>query len=81
LVPDKLHTGAPVLSAAPISPEQRCWTNDERMEQHADLARLFGGAALPLALLAERAGTTTANAGSIHHPQTPIGFSALLMRD
>lgn len=48
-------------SAAPILPEQ-CRTNDERMEQHTDLAWLFGGIALPLALLTERAGTTTVNA-------------------
>lgn len=81
LVLHELHTGASVFSSAPISPEQRGRTNLERMQQHADLAWLFGGAALPLALLAERAGTTTANAGSIHHTQACIGFSTLLMRD
>jgi len=51
------------------------------MQQHADLARLCCGVAIPLALLAQRTGTTTANAGSIHHAQAPIGFSALFMRD
>ena len=42
-----------MLSAAPISPEERCRTNSERMQQHADLARLFGRAAIPLTLLAQ----------------------------
>ena len=31
LVSHELHTGAPVRSPAPISPEQRCGTNPERM--------------------------------------------------
>ena len=52
LVSHELDTGTPVLSAAPISPEQRCGTHPERMQQHADLARLRGRAALPLALFA-----------------------------
>jgi hypothetical protein len=51
------------------------------MQQHADLARLCGGAALPLALLAQRTGTATADAGPIHDAQASIGFSALLMRE
>jgi|SRR5712692_5359429 len=33
LVSHELHTGAPVLSAAPIPPEQRRGTNPERMQQ------------------------------------------------
>lgn len=67
LVSHELQTGAPVFSPAPIPPEQRGRTNLERMQQHADLARLCSGVAIPLALLAQRTGTTTANAGSIHH--------------
>ncbi len=79
LVSHKLHTGAPVFSATPVSPEQRRRTNLERMEQHADLTRLFGGAALPLALFAQGTRTTTADAGCIHHAQTAIDFSTLLL--
>ncbi len=73
LVPDKLHTGATVLSAAPIPPQHRCGTDDERMQEHADLARFLRGTTLPLALLAERTGTATADAGSVHHTQASIG--------
>jgi hypothetical protein len=50
------------------------------MEQPAFLAWLRGCAALPLALLPKRTGTTTANAGSIHDAQAPVSFSALLVR-
>ncbi|MGH9830386.1 MAG: hypothetical protein ACREDR_44840, partial [Blastocatellia bacterium] len=81
LVSHELHTGASVRSPAPISPEERGRTNLERMQQHADLARLCGGVAVPLTLFAERTGTTTANTGSIHDTQASIGFSALFMRD
>ena len=58
LVSHELHTGAPVCSPAPIAPEQRGGTNPERMQQHADLARLCGRAAIPLTLLAQRTGAT-----------------------
>ena len=51
LVSHELDTGAPVLPPAPIAPEHRCGTHPERMEQHTHLARLRGGAAVPLALL------------------------------
>ncbi len=79
LVSHELLTGTSVLSAAPIPPEKRRKTNRERMQQHADLARLCGSVAIPLALLAQRTGTATADAGSIHHAQASIGLSALLM--
>ena len=49
------------------------------VEQQAHLTWLFGGAALPLTLLPQRAGAATADAGCIHHAQAPIGFSALLV--
>lgn len=49
------------------------------MQQDAHLAGLRGCAALPLALFAQWAGTTTADTGSIHDAQASIGFSALFM--
>ncbi len=49
------------------------------MEQQADLTWLRSRAALPLTLLPQWAGAAAANAGCIHHAQTPIGFSALLV--
>jgi len=49
------------------------------MQQHAHLARLGGGAALPLTLFALWTGAATADAGSIHDAQASISFSALLM--
>jgi hypothetical protein len=81
LMAQKLDAGPAMLSAAPIPPEERRGTNGQRMEEHADLARLLCGMSLPLTLLAQRTGPTPADAGSIHHAQAAIGFSALLMRD
>ena len=80
LTAQQLDAGASMLSATPIEPEERSRTDDERVEQHTHLARLFGGAALPLTLLAQRTGTATADAGCIHQAQTPIGFWASLVR-
>jgi hypothetical protein len=80
LISHKLPTGSSVFSPTPVSPEQWCGTNDERMEQHTHLARLFGRSALPLTLLTERTGAATVNTGSIHNTQASVGFSALLMR-
>src|SRR2546421_8526213 len=51
------------------------------MQQHAHLARLCSGVALPLTLVAQGTRTTTAKAGSIPHAQAPIGFSAVFMRE
>jgi hypothetical protein len=51
------------------------------MQEQTDLAWLRGFAALPLALLAQRTGTTTADAGPIHHAQASISFSSLFMRE
>jgi hypothetical protein len=53
--------------------------NDQWMQQHTSLARLLGGAALPLTLLAQGRGTATTNTGRRDDAQAPIGFSALLM--
>ncbi|GHO80468.1 hypothetical protein KSD_82390 [Ktedonobacter sp. SOSP1-85] len=80
MVLHELLTSAPMLSAVPISPEQRRRTHPKWMQKYTYLARLRSSAAIPLTLLAQRAGTTTANAGSIHHTQASIGFSTLLMR-
>ena len=79
LVSHEFQTSAPVLSAAPIAPEQRGRTNLERMQQHTDLARFGRRRAIPLTLLAQRTGTTTADAGRIDHAQTAIGFLTPLL--
>lgn len=81
LVSHKLDTGTSVLSAAPISPEQGSRTDRERMQHYTDLTWLRGRAAVPLTLLAQRTRATTVNAGSIHHTQASISFSALFMCD
>jgi len=79
LVSHELHTGAPVRSAAPISTEQRCRTQPERMQKYTHLARLRGSAAIPLTLLAQRTRAAMANAGRKHHAQTSIGLSTPLL--
>jgi hypothetical protein len=66
LIMQKPHAGSPMLSPAPILPEERRTSDGEEMEEDTDLARLCGGVTIPLALLAQRTGTTTADAGSIH---------------
>ena len=77
----KLDAGPAMLPPTPVPPEKRRFPDHKGMQKHTDLAWLCCGSAIPLALLAERTGTTTANAGSIHHAQAPVGFSALLMRE
>jgi hypothetical protein len=74
-----MDAGTPMNPPTPVFPEDGLSTDHERMQQHTDLARLLGGAALPLALLAQRARTTTADAGRIHHAQAAIDFSTLLL--
>ena len=81
LFAQELDTGASVDSTTPVLPEERRIPNDKRMEQDAHLARLARFAPLPLALLAQRAGAATANAGSIHHAQASISFSAVFVRN
>jgi hypothetical protein len=46
-------------SPTPITPEERGRTDDEGMQQNAHLARLGGGAAIPLTPVTQGAGTTT----------------------
>jgi len=75
------QTSVPLVPSAPVSPEQRSRSHCQGMEQHAHLARFGRGAPAPLALLAQRTRTATANARPIDHAQASITFSTLLMRD
>ena len=75
----ELDAGTSISPAAPIVPQERGQADHERVEQHTHLTRLFGSTTLPLALLAQRAGATTADTSSIHHPQASIGFWASLV--
>src|SRR5579875_140613 len=82
LVTQQLHARTPIGSPTPVTPENRRIPDSQWMQQHAHLAWLLGGAALPLALLTQFTGTTTANAGSIHQPQASISLlSPLLERE
>jgi len=67
LMAQQLDARASVVPTNPVTPKDGLWTNDQWMQQHAHLARFRGGAAIPLTLLAKRTGTTTADAGRIHH--------------
>jgi hypothetical protein len=53
--------------STPVMPEKRLTPDDEGMQEPTSLARLCRRTPIPLALLAQRTGTATANAGSIHH--------------
>jgi len=74
LMVQQIHAGSSMVPSAPILPKNGLWSNHERMQEYAYLARLRGGAAIPLALLTQRTGTTVANAGCIHQPQAPISL-------
>src|SRR5260370_7426901 len=75
----ELHASSPMKSPTPVTPEERSRSHSERMEQQAYLTRLGSGAALPLTLVAQRAGAATAAACSIPHPQPSIRFTPLSM--
>jgi hypothetical protein len=75
----QLDAGSSVEPTAPVTPEQRSRSDDERMQEHTHLARFGGRAAIPLTLLAQGASTTTTDAGRIHHAQAAVGLSAPLM--
>ncbi len=77
----ELDTRMPMNPSTPVLPEERLTSDDEGMEEHADLARHSSGGAIPLALLAQRTGTTTADAGRVHDAQAAIAFPAPLMGD
>jgi hypothetical protein len=81
LMAQKLDAGPAMLPPTPVLPEERFTPDAERMQEHANLARLCRRTAIPLTLLVERTGTATANAGAIHDTQAPIGFSAVFMRE
>lgn len=81
LLTHQLQTGPSMRSSAPVSPEQRLSTDRQWMEHETDLARLVGGAALPLALGAQPTRTARVEAGPIDDAQAAIGFSALFMGD
>ena len=78
-LPQEVQTRPPMLSPGPVTPEEWPFPDHERMEEDADLARFARFVTLPLTRLSQRTGTATAHAGPIHHAQTPIGFSALLL--
>jgi hypothetical protein len=65
-----------VRATTPVMPSDGLRADDHWMQQHADLARLLGGAALPLALLAQRTGTATAVTSSIHDAQAAVSALA-----
>src|SRR6266581_2593763 len=71
---------SPLVSSGPVSPEERSRAYWQRMEQHAHLTRFSRCVAIPLALLAQRTRTATADAGPIDDAQASIGFSAVFMR-
>jgi hypothetical protein len=79
LLTQQLDALPPMQPPAPISPEHRGWTNGEGMQEHTNLARLFGGAALPLTLFPLRARAATAKTGRIDHPQASVSFPTPLM--
>jgi hypothetical protein len=76
---DQLDTRSPVLSAAPIPPEEWSGTNGKWMEQNAHLARLFSSTPIPLALLTQLTRTTPAVTSGIHQPKAPISLLPLLL--
>ena len=78
LVSHELPTGAPVLSAAPVPPEQRRGTHRERVQQNTDPTGLRGGFPMPLARLSQRAAATIENSGTVEDAQTAISLAALL---
>jgi hypothetical protein len=78
LVSHELLTFAPVLSAAPIPPEQWRGANPERMEQYTDATRLRRCFPVPLTLRTLWAAATIEDPSTVEHTQTAIGFAALL---
>src|SRR2546421_8254457 len=79
LLPKQVHAGSAMTSAAPVPPEQRSRSDREGMQEHAHLSWLRCRLSLPLALLTQRAGAATADAGGVHHTQAPIGFPTPLV--
>src|SRR6266702_58375 len=79
LMVQQIHAGSLMVRSASILPKNRLWSNNERMQEDSSLARLRGGAAIPLALLTQRTGTAAVKTGCVHHAQTAVSFSTMLM--
>ncbi len=79
LASQQLHGRPSMKPPAPVTPEERGRPDHKGMQQHAHLAGLRGGSALPLTLLPQGTGAATAHAGRIDHAQAAIGFSAPLV--
>ncbi len=76
---EELDACPPMNPSAPVMPEERLTPHRERVQENAYLARFARGVPIPLTLLSFRTRATTADAGSVHHAQAAIGFSALLL--
>src|SRR6266487_1824851 len=79
LLPKQVHAGSAMPCAERVPPEQRSRSDREGMQEHTHLPWLRGRLSLPLALLTQRAGAATANAGGVDHTQAPIGFPTPLV--
>ena len=75
----QMLAGVSLVPSGPVSPEKRSRANRQRVKQNTHLAWFCRSAPIPLALLPQRARATRANAGAIHHPQTTIMLSPVLM--
>lgn len=64
-----------------LAKPQRSRSHFQGMKQDADLARFGCRISTPLALLAQRTRTATANARPIDHAQAAIGFAAMFVRE
>jgi hypothetical protein len=80
LAMQQVHTGPPLLSAAPVLPEHRGRAHREWMQQQTDPTRLCRLSSVPLTLRAQGADTTVSNPGSVEYSQRAIVLGALLSR-
>jgi hypothetical protein len=80
LLAHQLEARSPVDPTTPIATDQRKRTDNRWLQEHAHLARLRRSAPIPLTLVAQRTGTTTADAGCMHDAQVPVSVSPLLTR-
>ena len=67
LMAHQLDACSSMGATTPVTPSNGLRSDDQWMQQHTHLARLLGGATLPLALPPQRTGTATTDAGRIHH--------------
>lgn len=67
LVAEELEASTPMNPSTPVTPEDRSRTDRHWVQQHAHLTRFGRRPNIPLALLAQGAGTTTSDTGSVHH--------------